>query len=110
MMPVTGTATMLVAVAVLAAGTLALRVAGPVLRARVGLSPRVEHIMTMASMVLLAALVATAALLDGRTFAGVARPAGVVVGGALAVRGAPFVVVVVAAATTTAVLRLLGVA
>lgn len=104
----TGTATMLVAVAVLAAGTLALRVAGPALRARVGLSSRAEHIMTMASMVLLAALVATAALLDGRAFAGVARP--VVVGGALAVRGAPFVVVVVAAASTTAMLRLLGAA
>jgi hypothetical protein len=105
-----GTPTLLVAVAVLAGGTLAFRVAGPVLRARVGLSPRVEHLMTMASMVLLAALVATAALFDGRTFAGVARPAGVLVGGALAVRGAPFVAVVVAAAGTTAILRLLGIA
>lgn len=52
---------------------------------------------------------ATSALLDGHTFAGVARPVGVAVGGVLAVRGAPFIVVVVAAAGATAVLRLLGV-
>lgn len=48
--------------------------------------------------------------LDGLTFAGIARPAGVLGGGVLAVRGAPFVAVVVAAAATAALLRLLGVA
>lgn len=99
-----------VAVAVLAAGTLAFRVAGPVMRTRVDVSPEAQRRMTMASMVLLAALVATSALLDGRTFAGVARPIGVVVGGMLALRGAPFALVVLAAAATTAVLRLFGVA
>jgi len=107
---VIGTGVLVAAVAVLAAGTLALRVAGPVLRSRIRISPGVERRVTVASMVLLAALVATSALLDGRTFAGASRPAGVVVGGVLAVRGAPFIVVVVAAAGTTAVLRLLGVA
>jgi branched-subunit amino acid transport protein len=107
---VLGAGVLVAAVAVLAVGTLMFRVAGPVLRSRIRTSPEAEGRLTMASMVLLAALVATSALLDGRTFAGVARPAGVVVGGVLALRGAPFVVVVVAAAGTTAVLRLLGVA
>lgn len=104
------TGALVVAVAVLAAGTLAFRVAGPVLRTRVEVSPLAQRRMTMASMVLLAALVATSALLDGRTFAGIARPAGVVAGGVLAILRAPFAVVVVAAAATTAILRVLGVA
>jgi branched-subunit amino acid transport protein len=94
---------------VLGLGTFAFRFAGPVLRARVELSPRIERLMAVASVVLLAALVATAALLEGREFAGIARPAGVAVGGVLAWRNAPFVVVVLAAAATAAGLRLLGV-
>lgn len=60
-------------------------------------------------MVLLAALVGTSALFDGAAPAGLARPAGVAVGGVLAWRGAPFVVVVVVAAVTAACLRLVGV-
>jgi hypothetical protein len=65
--------------------------------------------MSIGAVVLLSALVATSALLDGHDFAGAARPAGVAVGGLLAWRRAPFVVVVVAAAATTALLRLAGV-
>jgi branched-subunit amino acid transport protein len=105
----TGSTGLLVATLVLGAGTFALRLAGPLLRARVALSPRVEGLMTRATVVLLAALVGTAALLDGARFAGLARAAGVAVGGILAWRGAPFVVVVLAAAATAAGLRLLGV-
>ena len=60
-------------------------------------------------MVLLAALVATTALTKGHGFAGFARPAGVLVGGVLAWRKAPFLVVVLAAAATAALLRLAGV-
>jgi branched chain amino acid efflux pump len=101
--------TLVLATVVLGAGTFAFRFAGPVLRARVELSPRVEKLMTVSAIVLLTALVATAAFLDGHTFAGFARPAGVAVGGVLAWRKAPFVVVVVAAAGTAAALRLLGV-
>lgn len=97
------------AAVVLGAGTFALRFAGPALRARVELSPRVERLMAVAAVVLLTALVGTAALLEGQEFAGVARPAGVAVGGLLAWRNAPFVVVVLAAAATAAGLRLLGV-
>ncbi|MBB4683191.1 AzlD domain-containing protein [Amycolatopsis jiangsuensis] len=103
------TAELLIATAVLGAGTFAFRFAGPVLRDRVKLSPRAERLMTLAAVVLLAALVATSALTEGHGFAGVARPAGVLVGGVLAWRKAPFVVVVIAAAATAALLRLAGV-
>ncbi|WP_143229232.1 AzlD domain-containing protein [Actinophytocola xanthii] len=133
------------AILVLAVGTYAFRIAGPLLRARmaraaarraarpearspvarggepevgggvaaedaeVGLPPRVTEAMSTAATVLLVALIATAALTDGPSFAGVALPAGVVTGGVLAWRKAPFVVVVVAAAVVTAGLRALGV-
>jgi branched-subunit amino acid transport protein len=96
-------------VLILAVGTYAFRVAGPLLRERVELPERVKMLMSTAAVVLLVALVATAALMDGRHFAGVALPAGVLVGGVLAWRKAPFVIVVIAAAACTAGLRLVGV-
>ncbi|MDT8912438.1 AzlD domain-containing protein [Amycolatopsis sp. PS_44_ISF1] len=102
-------AELVVAAVVLGAGTFAFRFAGPVLRTRVKLSPRAERLMALAAVVLLAALVATSALTEGHGFAGFARPAGVLAGGVLAWRKAPFVAVVVAAAATTALLRLAGV-
>ena len=97
-----------VAVVLLAAGTFALRFAGPALRSRVELPAGIEAMLATAAVVLLTALVATASLTRDDGFAGTARPAGVLVGGVLAWRRAPFVVVVLAAATTAAVLRLLG--
>ncbi|MFE0026975.1 AzlD domain-containing protein [Amycolatopsis sp. NPDC059021] len=100
---------LLVATAILAAGTFVFRLAGPALRSKVKLSPKAERLMTLAAVVLLAALVATSALVAGHGFAGFARPAGVLVGGVLAWRKAPFVAVVVAAAATAALLRLAGV-
>ncbi|WP_329062706.1 AzlD domain-containing protein [Amycolatopsis sp. NBC_01480] len=100
---------LLIAIAVLGAGTFAFRLAGPMLRTRVNLSPRAERLMALSAIVLLAALVATSALTEGHSFAGIARPAGVLVGGVLAWRKAPFVAVVVAAAATAALLRLAGV-
>ncbi|SEG14748.1 Branched-chain amino acid transport protein (AzlD) [Actinacidiphila yanglinensis] len=96
------------ATAVLGAGTFAFRLAGPALRSRTTLSARVEQLMSTAVVVLLAALVATSALTEGHGFSGVARTAGVAVGGLFAWRRAPFVVVVLAAAVTAAALRLLG--
>lgn len=103
------TTALVAAVLVLGVGTFAFRYAGPLLRDRVTLSPRVEQLLGVSAIVLLAALVATAAVMDGQQFAGVAKPAGVAVGALLAWRRAPFVLVVVAAAATAAVLRLLGV-
>jgi branched-subunit amino acid transport protein len=100
---------LVVSAVVLGAGTFALRLAGPVFHGRVRVPTRVQRRLEIASVVLLAALVATAALFEGYGFAGVARPTGVAVGGVLAWRRAPFVVVVLAAAATAAGLRLLGV-
>lgn len=100
---------LIIASGVLAAGTFAFRFAGPVLKARFTVSPKAEKLMARSAVVLLAALVAVAALTEGHEFAGYARPAGVLVGGVLAWRKAPFALVVVAAAATAALLRLAGV-
>ncbi|MEU7467033.1 MULTISPECIES: AzlD domain-containing protein [unclassified Streptomyces] len=94
---------------VLAAGTYAFRLVGPALHGRVELPARVRELLSAGAVVLLAALLATGALTEGGGFAGWARPAGVLVGGVLAWRRAPFAVVVLGAAATTAVLRGMGV-
>jgi branched-subunit amino acid transport protein len=97
------------AVVALAAGTYLFRLAGPLSRHRVRIPGRLQGLLSAAAVVLLIALAATSALTQGHGFAGWARPAGVVVGGVLAVRRAPFPVVVIAAAAATAILRLCGV-
>lgn len=94
--------------AILAAGTYAIRFSGQALRARITFPPRVSKLLEAAATILLAALVATTALTHGHGFAGFARPAGVLVAGVLAWRRAPFLVVVIAAAAVTALLRLAG--
>jgi branched-subunit amino acid transport protein len=96
-------------IAVLAVGTYAFRLTGPLLRHRVRIPDRLERLASTAAAVLLVALAATAALTQGHAFAGWARAAGVLAGGILAARRAPFPVVVLAAAATTALLRLAGV-
>ena len=102
--------TLLVAgMATLAAGTYAFRLSGQVLRARISFPPRAARLLEAGAVILLAALVATTALTQGHGFSGFARPAGVLAGGVLAWRKAPFLVVVIAAAAVTAGLRLLGV-
>jgi branched-subunit amino acid transport protein len=93
----------------LSAGTIACRMTGPALRQRLTFPSWAERLLEGAAVVMLAALVATTALTKGHAFSGLARPVGVLVGGVLAWRKAPFLVVVIAAAGTTAVLRLLGV-
>ena len=105
----TNTPLLLTGILVLAVGTFSLRFAGPLLRSRLEIPERAQQFVAAAAIVLLAALVATSALMDGHGPAGIARPAGVLVGGILAWRKAPFVLVVVAAAVTAAGLRLLGV-
>ncbi|SDT64717.1 AzlD domain-containing protein [Actinoplanes derwentensis] len=101
---------LIAAILVLAAGTYAIRLSGVLLRDRLELSASVQRLLPMSAAALLAALAATAALMAGSEFAGLARPTGVLVGAMLAWRRAPFVVVVIAAAATTALLRLAGVA
>lgn len=95
---------------VLAVGTYAFRLVGPALHGRVELPVRVRELLSAGAVVLLVALLATGALTEGGGFAGWARPAGVLAGGVLAWRRAPFAVVVLGAAATTAVLRGMGVA
>ena len=95
-------------IATLAAGTFAIRLSGQALRARITFPPRARRLVEAAAVVMLAALVATTALTQGHGFAGLARPAGVLVAGVLAWRRAPFVVVIIAAAAATALLRLAG--
>jgi branched-subunit amino acid transport protein len=97
------------AIAALAVGTYAFRIAGPLLRSRLTIPETVQRYLSLGAVALLAALIATAALLAGSGFAGWARPAGVLVGAVLAWRRAPFVVVIIAAAATAAGLRLLGI-
>jgi branched-subunit amino acid transport protein len=98
------------AILVLAVGTYAFRLVGPVLHGRVELPARVQELLAAGAVVLLVALLATGALTEGGAFAGWARPVGVLVGGVLAWRRAPFLVVVLGAAATTAGLRAVGVA
>ncbi len=99
----------LAALLVLAAGTYAYRLVGPLLRDRLTLAPRVEQRLADAAALLLVALAASSALTQGHHFAGWARPAGVLVAALLVLGRAPFPVVVVVAAAAAATLRLLGV-
>jgi branched-subunit amino acid transport protein len=102
--------TLLVAgLCVLSAGTFGCRLSGRLLRQRITVPPRAEQLLAAGAVVMLAALVATTALTKGHGFAGYARPGGVLAGGLLAWRKAPFLVIVLAAAAVTAVLRVLGV-
>jgi branched-subunit amino acid transport protein len=103
------TPVLIAGLSMLAAGTFAFRLSGPVLRSRVKFPASVARLLEVAAVVLLAALVAVTALTSGHGFGGYARAAGVLVGGVLAWRKAPFIVVVLAAAAATALLRLLGV-
>ncbi|MGV9415231.1 AzlD domain-containing protein [Nocardia sp. NPDC003693] len=93
----------------LALGTFAFRFAGPALRNRVKVSPRVVKLLEIASVVLLTALVVTTLMPARHTEIGFALPAGVLVATALAWRRAPLLVVILAAAFVTAGLRFLGV-
>ena len=97
------------ALLLLAAGTYAFRLVGPVLRERLTVPRHVEQLLSDAATVLLVALVATSTVTEGHAFAGWARPIALLVAAVLVLRRAPFPVVVVTAALTAAVLRLLGV-
>ncbi|MBB5918814.1 branched-subunit amino acid transport protein [Nocardia transvalensis] len=103
------TTTLIAAALALAVGTYALRFAGPVLRRRLTLPPRLTQLLEAGSVVLLAALAVTELVPAGHR-AGFALPAGVLVAVVLAWRRAPLILVAAAAAITTALLRLLGVA
>jgi branched-subunit amino acid transport protein len=91
-------------------GTYAIRFAGPQLRNRLTVPPRVQMLLSMAATALLLALVAVNAFVPGGKFGGWALLGGVTVGALAAWRKVPFVLVVILAAGTTALLRLIGIA
>jgi hypothetical protein len=114
------TTSLIVVIAVLGAGTYGLRLGGVLLAKRVhrganevdgetGRGAIITRLLPYAAVALLAALAATAAVIDGGEFAGVARPAGVIAGLVAGLLRAPFAVAVVIAAAVAAGLRLLGV-
>jgi branched-subunit amino acid transport protein len=104
----TSSRALLLAVLLLAAGTLAMRLTGPALRSWLDLTPNLHAQIDRSVAVLFCALIVTSTLLDGDSSAGAARPAAVAAAAVLAWLRAPFVVVVLAAAATAAALRLIG--
>lgn len=93
-------------VLVLAGGTYLFRLSGLLLADRLKLPASTRRYFDLAAVALLMALAITAAVADGRSFAGWERPAGVVAGAIAAWYRLPFVVVVIIAAGVTALLRL----
>ncbi|WP_432414095.1 AzlD domain-containing protein [Pantoea allii] len=96
-------------IALLAAGTYAIRYAGVKLGNRLPVSERTQHMLSDAATVLLLAVAATATLFEGQHFAGMARLLGVSFALILAWRKAPLIVIILGAACMTALLRYLNV-
>jgi uncharacterized membrane protein len=89
-----------------AGGCYLLKLAGLSVPLRALEHPRVERVAARVPVALLAALIATSTLADGRALVLDARAAGLAAAGAALALRAPFLVVVAAAAATTAALRL----
>jgi len=96
-------------IALLAAGTYAIRFAGYRLGSRLPMSARTRNMLSDAATVLLLAVAVTTALFNGTAFAGVARVVGVLFAIFLAWRRAPLILVIVGAAVITALLRYVGI-
>ncbi|AYF76807.1 AzlD domain-containing protein [Nocardia yunnanensis] len=103
------TKTLLLGAMALAFGTFAFRLAGPLLRSRITISPRTIRLLEIASVVLLTALAVTTLIPSGGGHFGWALPAGVLVAAGMAWKRAPLLVVILSAAVVTAGLRALGV-
>ena len=93
---------------ILAAGTYALKAAGPLLLGRRQLAPPVERIATLLPAALLAALVVTSTATANDRIVLDARLPALLVAALLLWRRAPFVVVVLGAAATAALIRALA--
>lgn len=92
-------------IAGLAVVTVAIKAAGPVLLGGRELPPRAMGVVALMPPVLLAALVVTTTLADGKQLGADAATVGVAVGGLLLWRRVPLVLAVVVAAGVTALLR-----
>ena len=96
-------------IALLAAGTYAIRFAGYRLGSRLPMSEKTRNMLSDAATVLLLAVAVTTALFEGTHFAGIARVAGVLFAVFLAWRRTPLILVIAGAAAMTGLLRYLGV-
>jgi branched-subunit amino acid transport protein len=96
------------AVAAVGAATIAIKAAGPLLFAHRPLPRPVAALMPLLAPCLLAALVVSQTLADGRAVVVDARAAGVAAGAAALLLRAPLLVVLAAAAGVAAAARALG--
>lgn len=95
-------------VAVIAAATIAIKGAGPVVLGGRPMPPRLIGVISLLAPALLAALVATLTFGRGQSLVIDARVVGVGVGVVAVLLRAPTLVVVILAAAATAAVRLLG--
>ena len=95
------------ALLVLAACAYAMKALGPVLLADRELPPRVNDLLALIAVPLLAALILVQTVTDGRHYVVDSRLAGVAVAAVAVWRRAPFVVVVLLAAATSAAVHAL---
>lgn len=96
-------------IALLAAGTYLIRLAGVKVGNRLPLTQHTRAVLSDAATVLLLAVASTTTLFEGPHFAGMARVFGVAFAVFLAWRKAPLILVIVGAAVMTAALRYCGV-
>jgi branched-subunit amino acid transport protein len=95
------------AIAVLAAGTYAMKAVGPVALGRRPFPKRVQYLLLLLAVALLAALVALSTVTaDGRLAGDLPLIGGVAAAGLAILRRVPLVGVILIAVTTTALLRL----
>lgn len=99
-----------VVIAIVGAGTMAIKAAGPVLLGGRPLPSRVTGVVALLASALLAALVATTALGDGQQIIADARLIGLAAAVIALLLRAPVLVVVLAAAVAAAMARLAGIA
>ncbi|MFN3258064.1 MAG: AzlD domain-containing protein [Ilumatobacter sp.] len=92
---------------VLAAGTFALKSAGPLVLGERKLPTRIQTMVDLLPAALLASLAIVSTVGDGERVSIDARLVGLAVAGLALWRRAPFVVVIIAAATATALVRAL---
>lgn len=93
---------------VLAAGTYALKAAGPLVLGDRRLPTRVQVLVDLLPAALLASLAVVSTVADGRAVVFDARAVGMLVAGVALWRRAPFVVVIVLASAATAAVRAFG--
>ena len=95
----------MVVILALGAATYVLKAAGPVLLGNRELPARPARVVELLPAALLAALVAIAVLVDGRSFVLDARFVGVLAAGGVLARGGGFIPTVLTAAAVTALVR-----